>query len=105
MVTPLVATKAYAAVQKFAGDPGEMIGAAPDKASGPSFPQLVRDAISQAVDSTKTAETQMVAHAKGKADLIDVVTAVSNAQTSLQAVMAVRDQVIASYQQILSMQI
>ena len=47
----------------------------------------------------------MVAHVQGKADLVDVVTALSSAQASLQTVMAVRDQVIAAYQQVMQMQI
>jgi flagellar hook-basal body complex protein FliE len=42
---------------------------------------------------------------QGKTDLINVVTAISSAETSLQTVMAVRDQVIAAYQQVMQMQI
>lgn len=102
MVSPLAAAKAYAAVQKIAADPA---AAAEAQASGPSFAQLVNNVIGQAIQTSHKAEAQMVAHAKGKADLLDVVTAVSSAQTSLQTVIAVRDQVIAAYQQILGMQI
>ena len=47
----------------------------------------------------------MTAQVQGKADLLDVVTAVSSAQTTLQTVMAVRDQVISAYQEILALQI
>ena len=47
----------------------------------------------------------MAAHAQGKAELVDVVTAVSSAQASLETVMAVRDQVISAYQQIMQMPI
>jgi len=102
MISPLAAAKAYAAVQKVAADPG---AAAEPQASGSSFAQLVNNAIGQAVQSSHNAEAQMTAQAKGKADLLDVVTAVSSAQTSLETVMAVRDQVIAAYQEILRLQI
>jgi flagellar hook-basal body complex protein FliE len=47
----------------------------------------------------------MTAQVQGKADLVDVVTALSSAQASLETVMAVRDQVIAAYQQVMQMQI
>jgi flagellar hook-basal body complex protein FliE len=101
MVSPLAASKAYAAIQKVAADPAQ----AADHGSGSSFAQLVDNAISQAVQTSRQAEAQMTAQAQGKANLIDVVTAVSSAQTSLQTMVAVRDQVIAAYQQILGMQI
>jgi flagellar hook-basal body complex protein FliE len=47
----------------------------------------------------------MAAQAQGKAELVDVVTAISSAQSSLQTVIAVRDQVIGAYQQIMQMPI
>lgn len=102
MVSPVAAAKAYAAVQKIAADPAAAAG---PQASGPSFGELVNNVISQAIQTSHKAESEMTAHAKGKADLLDVVTAVSSAQTSLQAVVAVRDQVIAAYQQIMQLQI
>jgi flagellar hook-basal body complex protein FliE len=102
MMSPIAAAKAYAAVQKVAADPA---AAAAPQASGSSFADLVNHAIGDAIQTSHKAETQMAAQAKGKADLLDVVTAVSSAQTSLQAVVAVRDQVISAYQQILAMQI
>jgi flagellar hook-basal body complex protein FliE len=45
----------------------------------------------------------MTAQTQGKADMVDVVTAVASAQASLSTMMAVRDQVISAYQQIMSM--
>ena len=102
MVSPLAATQAYAAVQKIAADPA---AAAKSQASGPSFAEMVNNVIGQAIQTSHNAEAQMTAHAKGQADLLDVVTAVSSAQTSLQTVMAVRDQVISAYKEILALQI
>jgi flagellar hook-basal body complex protein FliE len=103
MVSPLAAAKAYAAVQKVAANPSAASG--PQAASGSSFAELVNNVIGQAVQTSHNAEAQMTAHAKGKVDLLDVVTAVSSAQTSLQTVMAVRDQVISAYQEIMRLQI
>ena len=42
---------------------------------------------------------------RAKAELIDVVTSISSAQQSLETVMAVRDQVISAYKEIMAMPI
>ena len=55
--------------------------------------------------ATKVAETQMSASIQGQGSLVDVVTAVSSAEASLETVMAVRDQVISAYQEIMRMPI
>jgi flagellar hook-basal body complex protein FliE len=47
----------------------------------------------------------MVKQVQGKAELIDVATAISAAEASLETVMAVRDQVISAYQEIMRMPI
>jgi flagellar hook-basal body complex protein FliE len=47
----------------------------------------------------------MAQQAAGKAELMDVVTAISSAEASLDTVMAVRDQVISAYQEIMRMPI
>jgi len=100
MVTPLLAAKAYAAVQDSAGaDKSKMIS------GGSSFGDLVQNAINDAVSSSKNAEVQIGNQIQGKAALIDVATAVSSAQASLETVMAVRDQVISAYQEIMRMTI
>jgi flagellar hook-basal body complex protein FliE len=57
------------------------------------------------VGASRAAETQMVAHTQGRAELIDVVTAVASAESSLETVIAVRDQVISAYQEIMRMPI
>ena len=99
MVSPLLAAKAYAAVQ------GQSPTGGAGAAGGSEFANLVQVAMDQAVSSSRQAETQMVAHTQGKAELIDVVTAVASAESSLETVMAVRDQVISAYQEIMRMPI
>ncbi len=98
MVSPLLAARAYEAVLGMGASPG----AAPP-AAGPSFGDLVKTAMNDVLSSSKTAETLMTAQTRGKADMVDVVTAVASAQASLSTMMAVRDQVISAYQQIMSM--
>jgi flagellar hook-basal body complex protein FliE len=47
----------------------------------------------------------MNASAAGKAELVDVVTAVANAETTLETVISLRDRVITAYQEIMRMPI
>jgi len=53
----------------------------------------------------RTAETVSAGAVAGNADLVDVVTAVSNAEMVLESVTAVRDRVISAYQEIMRMPI
>ena len=100
MMTPLAAAKAYASAQS------QATGAAGGvKDAGGDFAGMLKNAMTDAVQASKHAETQMAAQVQGKAELIDVVTAISAAETSLETVMAVRDQVISAYQEIMRMPI
>ncbi len=104
MIDPMSAAKAYSAVQDSAGasaggDGAKFIG------SGNDFGDMVQSAISDAVHTSQAAEKQMAAQVQGKAQLVDVATSLASAQSSLETVMAVRDQVISAYQEIMRMSI
>ncbi len=107
MVAPLIAAKAYAAAQSQAAKGlGGMGGdAASGLTGGGGFGDLVKNAMNEVMQSSRHAETQMKAQVQGKAELLDVVTAISSAEASLETVMAVRDQVISAYQEIMRMPI
>ena len=106
MITSLLAAKAYAAAQAQApGAPGAPEDPAAAGMSGPSFGQMLNNVLSDTIHQSRQAESQIVAGVQGKTDLVNVVTAISSAETSLQTVMAVRDQVISAYQQVMQMQI
>lgn len=100
MMTALAAAKAYAA----AGS-GAAPGVAAPAAGGQDFGDLLKSVMADAMQASKAAETQIAAQVSGKAELIDVVTAISSAEASLETVMAVRDQVISAYQEIMRMPI
>ena len=72
---------------------------------GPGFGELVKKA---AIDSIKTLHAGEKASAEavtGKADLTDVVEAVTNAELTLQTVVAVRDRMLNAYQEIMRLPI
>ncbi len=72
---------------------------------GPTFSNLIETEAQQALQTTHMAEKASIQGVAGKADLTDVVTAVSNAEMTLQTVVAVRDRVIGAYLDILKMPI
>lgn len=69
------------------------------------FGALVQDAVRQAGQSAGAAEAQATQVAAGQGDIVNVVTAIAAAETQLETVIAVRDQVIQAYQEILRMPI
>ena len=102
MISPMIAAKAYAAVQ----NTGLGAGAAPvAETAGAPFAQVLQNAVEQTVNASRTAEVKMAAHTQGKAELVDVVTSVASAQASLETAMAVRDQAISAYEEIMKMPI
>ena len=101
-MNPLLAARAYAAVQSGAGP---AVPKPPAAGEGPDFAQVLSQSMGDMVQTSRRAEQAMSAHTQGRAELVDVVTAVSSAQSSLETVMAVRDQVIGAYQEIMRMPI
>ncbi len=98
--TALQAMKAYGQAVSTAKTGGDEAGAAKL-----DFGAMVKDAISSVATDTTKAEQMTMASASGKVDLIDVVSAVNEAEMTLETVIAVRDEVIKAYQDILRMPI
>lgn len=70
-----------------------------------SFSSLVGESLRKAAAVGYNSEAVATRALAGKADVTDVVTAVSNAELSLNTVVAVRDRVISAYQDIIKMPI
>ena len=102
MITAAIAAKAYAAAQAQATE--DTLGAS-TAAGGASFGDVLKGVMNDTIQTSKTAEAKVVAGMQGKADLLDVVSSLTSAQTSLQLALAVRDQMITAYNQILALQI
>ena len=83
-------------------------GAAAGAATGAQesgFAGLVKSSISETAKSLNTAEAMSRQALVNPADLGQVVAAVASAEVTLQTVVAVRDRVVAAYQDILRMPI
>jgi flagellar hook-basal body complex protein FliE len=94
-------SNALAAYANTAGAP--KLGGAAAGADGPSFGDMLRGAAESTLNTVRHGEQKSIEGIVGKADLTDVVSAISNAETTLQAVVAVRDKVVSAYQEILRM--
>jgi len=66
---------------------------------------MVKGSLENAVQAGQHAEQMTMARLAGEASTMDVVTAVANAQHTLETVVAVRDKVLNAYQEILRMPI
>lgn len=98
------AAKAYANVadgQAFGGQKS----ANTNTDSGDQFASLVRSAIDEAIKIGEKSEQLSIQGVNDRADLNQVVTAVAEAEVTLQTVVSVRDKVLESYKQILRMPI
>ena len=96
------AINAYkSAIQNLKDTPGNSAGVSQSTA----FADMIKNIAVGAVESQKTAETQTILAAAGKADLNQVVMAVAEAETTLRTVVAVRDKVIEAYREIMRMPI
>ncbi len=76
-----------------------------ESTAGSSFADLLKNVAGGAVEAGKEADRMSALALDGKAGVTEVVTAVANAELTLQTVVAVRDRVVEAYQQILSMPI
>ncbi len=69
------------------------------------FGSVLKTFVGDTVASVKTAEKAAAAGAAGKANLQEVVLAVSQAEVMMQTVSSIRDKVISAYQDIIRMPI
>jgi flagellar hook-basal body complex protein FliE len=108
MAIPVAALNAYAQAARMGSGSaaGQAAGSAKDAAGGGGFGHMLEKALDNMISTGKASEHQMAVSTAGKENsMVDVVTAVSEAETTLQTVVAVRDKVISAYQEIIRMPI
>ena len=99
-IGPKAATAAYRkALERISGGAGEA------SSPMPSFGELVKGQLDDAIHAGRVAEQMSADAMVGKADLQQVVEAVTAAELGLSTVTAVRDRVVAAYQEIMRMPI
>jgi flagellar hook-basal body complex protein FliE len=108
MTIPSAAAGAYANVARLtdpSAGPGKAAGVAGEAGNGPSFGAMLKDALNSVTESGRKSDAQTQSMITGKADMVDLVTAVSETEVAVETMVAVRDKVIEAYQSIMSMPI
>jgi flagellar hook-basal body complex protein FliE len=110
MAAPLIgaaagalATAAYRTVAAAIAD--AIQPAAPQPAQGGGFGAALQRAVEGAVEVGRSADVVATAALTGQGSVTDVVLAVSRAELALQTAVAVRDRVVAAYQDVMRMPI
>ena len=106
MASPISAANAYAKLARLA-DPSAALGKAAGggDSAGPSFGALVKDALGSVVASGKKSDGLAQGMAANKANIVDVVTAVTETEVAIESLVSVRDKVIQAYEEIMRMPI
>ena len=103
MASPTVAANAYASLAKMMERGGaEKAGQA---TAGPSFSALLKDSVGSVLEAGRKSDAQTMAMASGKANVMDVVTAVADTDVAVSTLVSVRDRVIQAYEDIMKMPI
>ena len=105
MPTPTIAANAYTALSRLRDDTANIAGGVGAKDTGPSFNSVLKDVIDAVTQSAQKSDAQAQAVAGGKANMIDVVTAVAETETTMHTLVSVRDKVISAYEDVLKMPI
>ena len=103
MASPTVAANAYAALARMMETGGAEKGASPP-AARPSA-RCSRTRVGSVLDAGSKSDAQTMAMASGKANVMDVVTAVAETDVAVSTLVSVRDRVIQSYEDIMKMPI
>lgn len=105
MASPLSAATAYAKLARLA-DPGANLAKANGSDSqGANFGAMVAEALGSVVEQGKKSDALAQGMAAGKANIVDVVTAVTETEVAIESMVAVRDKVIHAYEEIMRMPI
>ena len=101
MAISSLATNAYQTAAKLTQSTGGLEA----RSGKASFGDTLASVIENLNQTTKNSDRQAQAMVAGKADLIDVVTAVAETEVAVESLVAVRDKVIQAYDEIMRMPI
>jgi flagellar hook-basal body complex protein FliE len=72
---------------------------------GTDFASMLADSVQSVVDTGKASDRQALDMVDGKANVVDVVTAISQTEIAIESMVTVRDRVISAYEEIMRMPI
>jgi flagellar hook-basal body complex protein FliE len=101
MASPISAANAYTSIARLTS----AVGGGSATPGAADFTSMLKEALTSVQDMGHKSDAQSRALAAGKANMVDVVTAVSETEVAIDAVVAVRDRVISAYEEIMKMPI
>ena len=104
MSTPAIAANAYASLARLA-DPTAGLAKATGGGAEGGFGEMLKSALGTVTEAGRNSDTQSQAMAAGKANIVDVVTAVAETEVAVSALVSVRDKVVQAYEEIMRMPI
>lgn len=107
MVTPFnAAANAYSTAAKLISQTAQGgAGVSPRGAEGPDFASFLAHGLQQVVETGARSDQLSLDMVQGRANVVDVVTAVSQTEMAIESMVAVRDKVISAYEEIMRMPI
>ncbi|MDV3250486.1 flagellar hook-basal body complex protein FliE [Devosia sp. BK] len=87
-----------------ASQPGAQLGTNAGK-SGNEFAQMLAQSVQGVVDTGRSSDKMAIDMVNGKANVVDMVTAMSQTEFAIDSIVTIRDRVIQSYESIMSMPI
>ena len=105
MPTPAIAANAYANLAQLRDHSASLGRDAAVARRRRHFGSVLKDAMANVTAVGHKSDAQANAVAMGKANMIDVVTAVAETEIAIQTLVSVRDKVIAAYEEIMKMPI
>ena len=107
MTTPFNAVAAaYGNASKLIAEQGKpSIGTLGGGGQGSDFGKVLADQLQGVMDAGKASDKMSMDLVNGKANVVDVVTAISQTELAMESMVAVRDRVISAYEEIMRMPI
>ena len=92
---------AYNSASRLIGESGRSsLPGLGDKAQTPDFGQLLASDMRSVVDSGNVSDQLSLDLVNGKANVVDVVTAISQTEMAMESMVTIRDRVISAYEEI-----
>lgn len=109
ITTPFnAATAAYGNASRLisqAAKPSTDLTALANPGNGQNFADMLAQQVQGVVDSGKASDAMAIDMVNGKANIVDMVTALSETEIAIESMVTVRDRVISAYEEIMRMPI
>lgn len=100
------ATAAYGQAQRLISNAGQsMPNPADAKPAGPDFGELLSQNVQSVVEAGNLSDQKSLDLVSGKANVVDVVTAIAETEVAVETMVTIRDRVIQAYEEIMRMPI